>query len=46
MEEKKYKPDIKGKLTKMADDLQKVLGVRKPAPAAPPPEGEVPPKKP
>ena len=46
MDEKKYKPDVKGKLTKIAGDLQKVLGVRGPAPAASPSQGETPPKKP
>lgn len=30
MDEKKYKPDVKGKLTKVAGDLEKVLGVRGP----------------
>lgn len=46
MEDKKYKPDVKGKLTRIAGDLEKVLGVRGPAPAAPPPEGQGQPKKP
>ena len=46
MDREKYKVDIKGKLTKVAGDLQKVLGVRGPAPAKPPAEGETPPKKP
>lgn len=37
MAEKKYKIDTKSKLTKVAGDLQKVLGARKPAPTSPPP---------
>jgi len=46
MDDKKYKTDTKGKLTKIAGDLQKVLGVRTPPPASSPSEGETPPKKP
>jgi hypothetical protein len=41
MDEKKYKPDTKGKITKLAGDLQKVLGVRTPtAPSSPSQGGE------
>lgn len=46
MAEPKYKVNTKEKLTKIAGDLEKVLGVRKPAPAAPQKEGESAPKKP
>jgi len=46
MDEKKYKPDTKGKLTKIAGDLRKVLGVRGPAPATSPREGGEGAKKP
>lgn len=46
MDEKKYKPDVKGKLTKIAGDLQKVLGVRGSAPTPPQKEGEEGSKKP
>ena len=46
MAEKKYKVDIKGKLARVVGDAQKVLGVRRSAPAKSPPEGETPPKKP
>jgi len=46
MDEKKYKTDTKGKITKLAGDLQKVLGVRGSTSAPPPAEGEVAPKKP
>lgn len=46
MDDKKYKTDTKSKLTKIAGDLGKVLGVRGPAPAAPPAEGEKSSKKP
>jgi len=46
MAEPKYKIDTKGKLTKVATDLEKVLGVRRPAPAAPPAKGEGAAKKP
>jgi hypothetical protein len=46
MAEPKYKVDTKGKLTKVADDLQKVLGVRgSPGKPSPRPVG-APPKKP
>lgn len=45
-DEKKYKVDTKGKITRMARDLQKVLGVRGSAPAPSPPEGEKGSKKP
>jgi len=46
MAEKKYKVDTKGKLARVVGDAQKILGVRGPAPAKSPPEGETPPKKP
>ena len=46
MDEKKYKPDVKGKLAKIAGDLQKVLGVRGSTPAPPPAEGGKGSKKP
>jgi len=46
MDEKKYKVDTKGKITRMANDLSKVLGVRGSAPAAPPKEGGEGAKKP
>jgi len=46
MAEPKYKINTKEKLTRVAGDLQKVLGVRGPAPAAPPAEGAAAPKKP
>lgn len=46
MAEKKYKVDTKSKLTKVAGDLQKVIGARQPAPAAAQKEGSTPPKKP
>lgn len=32
MAEEKYKTKTKDKLTKLADDLSKILGVRQPAP--------------
>jgi hypothetical protein len=46
MAEPKYKINTKDKLTRVAGDLQKVLGVRGSAPAKTPAKGEVPPKKP
>ena len=46
MAREKYKIDIKGKLTRIAGDLQKVLGVRGSTPAPSPPEGEKGSKKP
>lgn len=46
MPEPKYKIDIRSKLAKVAADLEKVLGVRGSAPAAPPAKGESAPKKP
>lgn len=46
MAEQKYKVDTKGKLTKVAEDLQKVLGVRGTAPPKRPAEGAAAPKKP
>lgn len=45
MAEPKYKVDTRGKIIKVADDLQKVLGVRGSPPAKPSAKGEVPPKK-
>lgn len=45
MDEKKYKTDTKGKIAKLAGDLQKVLGVRKPARAKSPAQGATPPKR-
>ena len=46
MPEPNYKVDTKGKLVKVAADLQKVLGVRGSPPASSPSQGGVPPKKP
>lgn len=46
MDKKKYKVDIKGRLTRTADDLQKVLGVRGSTPPPPPKEGGEGSKKP
>lgn len=46
MAELKYKVDTKSKLAKVAADLERVLNVRTPTPAASPAEGEGQPKKP
>jgi hypothetical protein len=45
MDQPKYKTDTKSKITRIAGDLEKVLGVRGSPPAKTPSRGEKPPKK-